>query len=79
MNKTLNLILKIIAFLIFIISAIWWYNKPGFDSIISTLTGLSAFIVLFFVNTDDKGKTKMKQQAGDNSTLYQSNGPMNIK
>ena len=75
----LNLILKAIALVVFIISAIWWYKSPGYDSVIAALTSLSAFIALFFVNdSDDKGN-KMSQRSGNNSTLYQSNGPMNIR
>jgi len=77
MNKTLNIALKIIALIVFIISAIWWFKQPGYDSILATLTALSAFIGLFFVNTHGGGP-EMKQNGGDNSTMYQSNGPMTI-
>ena len=78
MSKFIKFSLIFLSIIVFIASAIWYYNVRDYEPLIALITSIIALIGLPFVKTKDGGSIKMKQKAGDNSTQYQSGGDMNI-
>jgi len=78
MSKFVKYSLILLSTIVFVASAIWYYNVRDYEPLIALTTSIIALIGLPFVKTKDGGNIKMKQKAGANSTQYQSGGDMNI-
>lgn len=83
MNKTLKLVLIILAIAAFAASCIWYYKGRDWEPLIAIFTSLAALVTLIFVkDSSNKGggkSIKQKQRGGDSSTNYQSGGNITIE
>lgn len=71
----ISILISIIGFLV---ALIWLIMKPGWDSLIATITGLSAIIGFTLPIAIRKNKVSMKQSGGKGSQNYQAKGDINI-
>ena len=80
MNKNLNLLLKTITVIAFILSCLWSYYNFGFEPVIAAIVSLSALVGLFVEQKINKSETSVmqSQRSGDNSQNYQARGNVNI-
>ncbi len=74
MNNNLNLILKLLALVAFVLSCFWSYFQFNFEPIIAAVVSLIALISLFIEGKIHKAKNKtpQNQRSGDNSQNYQA-------
>lgn len=65
-------IIKLLSAIAFIGSALWLYVQPDFESAIATITALSTFITVWFLESKKKYKADQHQSVAQNGIGIQA-------
>lgn len=75
----MDLIFKVVTALAVVVSALWLYFDPKFDSVLAFLISLAAFIGPFIAPKLTQKQPKQNQSVSDNSEGIQAGRDVNIK
>ena len=74
----MRIILRILAVVILIISAAWFYSDQNFQSGLTVVGSLSGLISTFLFRQKGTRDKRQKQTVGDGSSGIQAGGDVNI-
>lgn len=75
----MKITIRILTFVAFLISLIWFYKEGGFEPIVTSIASLSALIGTFILQGESSScHVEQKQNIGDNSNGIQVGGSINI-
>ncbi|WLH87874.1 hypothetical protein PSH87_14355 [Pseudomonas sp. FP453] len=72
------MLVKILAFLVLIVSSVWLYVEPGYEPGLAVLTSLSALIGIWISKRNSANKPSQSQSVGAGGVAVQAGGDIKV-